>query len=263
MTIDARLSRILELVIDQGRVEVAELSDQLGVSQVTVRKDLDRLEARGLVARSHGYATVASADDLSGRLAYHYDIKTRIAAAAAQSVAEGEIVMIESGSCCALLADRLASTRRGVTIVTNSAFIAEFIRKSPYANVVLLGGNYQNESQVVVGPLTRAAAAGFHVSKLFIGIDGFTAAGGFTGKDHLRAETVQDMAASADSVIVLSESAKFTRQGVVPLLGPEHVRAVYTDDALSPSAREVLRQAGIALHTVAVKEAAVNRSRLN
>jgi len=80
--------------------------------------------------------------------------------------------MIESGSCCALLASELVSAKQNVTIITNSAFIADYIRKSPYAKIILLGGEHQNESQVMVGPIVRSCVQNFMVDKLFIGTDG-------------------------------------------------------------------------------------------
>jgi DeoR/GlpR family transcriptional regulator of sugar metabolism len=85
----------------------------------------------------------------------------------------GEAVMIESGSCRAILAEELVLNRRDVRIITNSAFIAAYIRRLPRARIVLLGGDYQSESQVMVGPITRLCVQTFTVDKLFIGAGGF------------------------------------------------------------------------------------------
>ncbi|MCI8396016.1 MAG: DeoR/GlpR transcriptional regulator, partial [Acutalibacter sp.] len=153
-----RETKILELLAKEKRLEVAALAQVLGVSSVTVRKDLDTLEEKGVLRREHGYALLKSEDDLSSRLAYHYACKGRIAKRAAALVADGETVMIESGSCCALLAEEICTSRRDVTIVTNSAFIAGFVRQKPHAHVVLLGGVYQNDAQVMVGPLVAQGA---------------------------------------------------------------------------------------------------------
>lgn len=98
-----RTNRILELLTQEKRLEVSLLSEKLGVSQVTVRKDLDALEARGIIKREHGFALLRSEDDINGRIAYHYEEKRKIAARAAELVRSGDTVMIESGSCCALL----------------------------------------------------------------------------------------------------------------------------------------------------------------
>ena len=244
-----RRSKILEYVIDRERVDVNELSERFGVSQVTVRKDLDHLERNGLVTRQHGYALAIAPDNLRSRLAVHYEIKRRIAAAAADLVPNGATVMIESGSCCALLADELARTKRGVTIITNSAFIADFVRDGQAA-IVLLGGDYQPESQVTVGPLVEQCLAGFHVEKLFVGVDGYTPDSGFTGRNHLRAAVVKHMATHTDEVVVLTESLKFPRQGAVPLLATSQVTRVITDTGLPETMQEHLTGAGVAVAQV-------------
>jgi DeoR/GlpR family transcriptional regulator of sugar metabolism len=245
-----RQRRILEIVTQEGRVEVVRLADIMGVSRVTIRKDLDLLENKGLLRHEHRLVLPGSADDINNRLSYHYDKKQRIAQAAANLVQDGETVMIESGSCCVILADELARHKRDITIITNSAFIAGYIRKIPQARIILLGGDYQNEAQVMVGPITRLCIQGFSVDKLFIGADGFSTKTGFTGKNHLRAETVRDMAKQAFKVIVLTESEKFTKQGIVPLLPPGSVSTLITDSAIPPETERFLEEAGTKVHKI-------------
>lgn len=163
----ARHTKILELITENKKMEVTKLSQLLSVSQVTIRKDLIQLENSGLIVREHGFATLNSSDDINNRLAYHYDIKQRIAKLAVESIEDGETVMIESGSCCALVALEIAQTKKDVTIITNSAFIADYIRKVAKIRIILLGGEYQNESQVMVGPITKKCVESFFVDKLF------------------------------------------------------------------------------------------------
>lgn len=215
---------------------------------------MDALEGRGVIHREHGYAVLCSPDDLNGRIAYHYEAKRRIAARAAELVQDGETIMIESGSCCALLADTLAGARREVTIITNSAFIAGYVRGKPAAKIILLGGVYQNDAQVMVGPMARQCAENFCVDKLFIGTDGYSGRSGFTNSDHLRAQAVRDMAAQAEEVVVLMESSKFGRHGVVPLQLGERVKAVITDDGIPPEARQELERGQVAVYTVPANE---------
>lgn len=240
-----RDARILEILAGRGRTEVAELSRELGVSQVTVRKDLDSLAGRGLVRREHGFAELGSPNDVAGRLAYHYEDKLRIARRAAALVSDGETVMVESGSCCALFARALLGTRRAVTLITNSAFIAGYVRDLPGAQVVLLAGNYQVDAQVVVGPLVRTSVAAFAVDKLFVGTDGWAPGSGFTNADALRAEAVHDMAGRADHVYVLTESEKFSRRGVVPLDLAGRPVSVVTDDNVTQAQVEAFEGCGV------------------
>ena len=214
-----RTSQILALLIKEKKLEVAELSAHLGVSQVTVRKDLDAMEAQGLITREHGYAVLSSTDDIKGRLAYHYEEKRKIAL--------------------------LAELRTGITIITNSAFIADYIRRSSDFQIILLGGIYQQDAQVMVGPMVRQCAENFWVDRFFIGVDGWSARAGFTNQDQMRAQAVRDMARQADQVIVLTESEKFDRHGTVPLNLKDHVKTVITDQNIEEQIVTELTARGI------------------
>ncbi|MEG0276609.1 MAG: DeoR/GlpR family DNA-binding transcription regulator [Coprobacillus sp.] len=224
-----RHTEILDLLTQNKKMEVTKLSDLLGVSQVTIRKDLVMLESSGIIIREHGYATLNESDDINNRLAYHYESKQKIARVAVETIQSGETVMIESGSCCALVALEIAQTKKDVTIITNSAFVADYIRKIGTVKIILLGGEYQNESQVMVGPMTRKCAEAFFVDKLFIGTDGFTKETGFTGNDYMRSEAVRDMAKQAAHVVIVTDSVKFNQKGVVNLIETEKVSYVITD----------------------------------
>ena len=240
-----RDSLILETLTTHGKVEVAYLSQVLGVSEVTVRKDLDALQAKGLVQRVHGFAQLANPNDVGGRLAYHYEEKRLIARAAAELVPDGSTIMVESGSCCALLARELADSDKSVTIVTNSAFIANYVRDSAAVSCVLLGGSYQRDSQVMVGPLVHTCAQEFYVERLFIGTDGGIEGVGFTNADQMRADAVRSMAESAAEVVVLTESEKLDRRGAIPMRLPGKKVSVITDDRASDEWRQSLERSGV------------------
>ncbi|MDO4537156.1 MAG: DeoR/GlpR family DNA-binding transcription regulator [Coriobacteriales bacterium] len=242
-----RDGQILNILTTERRVEVSTLSVLLSVSEVTIRKDLDALQAQGLVIREHGFATLANPNDVGGRLAYHYDEKRLIARAAAKRVADGSTIMVESGSCCALLARELAETKDSVTIITNSAFVAAYVRNSAHVSCMLLGGSYQRDSQVMVGPLVRSCAQEFYVDQLFIGTDGWIADVGPTNADQMRADAVRSMAESAAEVIVLTESEKFGQRGAVPMRLPGKKISVVTDAKISDKWRACLRRNDIAL----------------
>ena len=220
---DARLQEILRLLSDQKKMNVAAIAEMLGTSQVTIRKDLDSLEAKGFIRRIHGYAELDTSDHLTSRLAYHYDEKKKIAERASGLVSDGDTIMIESGSCCAILADLLAKKCRSLTIITNSAFIADYIRSYKQVQVILLGGIYQHESQCLVGPMIRDGAANYHVRHFFIGTDGWS-----------------EKTGSADEVVILTESEKFSHPGTLPLnIKTAPVRLI-TDRNLPEEARLVL-----------------------
>jgi DeoR/GlpR family transcriptional regulator of sugar metabolism len=227
-----RHRKILNALTKNRKVEVTALAEMFSVSQVTVRKDLDILEKQGLVRREHGYACIDLSNGINTCFAYNYDVKKRIALRAAATVADGETVFIESDSICALLAEELVRTKKDVTIVTNSVFIANHIRGIPNGKIILLGGFFEKESQVTVGPMTCKCGEIFFSDKFFIEVEGFSESYGFTGRDHLRAETIQNLSGQAKDIIVLTESEKFRASGVVGLVRTDKVAAVYTDDEI-------------------------------
>ena len=237
----SRHNGILELLIDNGKIEVAKLSDLFHVSQVTIRKDLDELESKGLITRNHGFATLNTNDDINLRMANHYEQKQRIAKLACRMIKDEEVVMLESGSCCAMLAHEIAKTKKDVTIITNSAFIASYVRKESRVHIILLGGEYQKEAQVMVGPITKKCAEVFHVDKFFIGIDGFSKDIGFTGNNYMRSETVKDLAEFANHVVVISDSSKFNKKSTVKLLPVHKIKAVITDKGLEDDITEYFK----------------------
>lgn len=246
-----RYTKLLEIVNENKRIEVSKLAELLNVSQVTIRKDLDVLEEKRLLKREHGYAVITSTDDINSRLAFNYDIKRKIARLACELVADGETVMIESGSCCALLAEELAYNKKDITIITNSTFITSYIREGN-AKVVLLGGDYQSESQVVVGPLTRECMKNFFVDKLFIGTDGYNSKIGFTGKNLMRTETVKAMGESANKIVILTESSKFLERGVVSQFRTEEISYVLTDTNIPDDVLESLKNEKIDVQMVRI-----------
>ncbi|MGT2548295.1 DeoR/GlpR family DNA-binding transcription regulator [Streptococcus milleri] len=245
-----RLDEIVKLVSEFEKIDVNTLSDKLKVSKVTIRKDLDKLEMKGLLHREHGYAVLNSGDDLNVRLSFHYDTKRKIAQEAAKIVADNETIIIESGSTCALLAEEICRTKKNVKIITNSYFIADYVRKVDSCKIILLGGEFQNDSQVTVGPLLKEMIQFFHVEHAFVGTDGYDEVLGFTGKDLMRSEVVQYMSEASDKMIVLTDSSKFDKRGTVKRFGLRQVSQVVTDQAIPTAAVQRLKAANIKLTLV-------------
>lgn len=245
-----RANQILEYLTEEKKMEVTLLAQKLGVSQVTVRKDLDELESQGIIIREHGFACLGSTDNLHARIAYHYEAKRKIAGRATELISDGDTLMIESGSCCALLAEALTASKKDLTIITNSAFIADHIRGKSNFQIVLLGGIYQQDAQVLVGPMIRQCVENFYVNHFFIGTDGYSRRTGFTNQDQMRAQAVRDMACQAEHIVILTESEKFTRHGIVPLNLRDYPRTVITDSRISKETVEELNHEQVEVITV-------------
>ena len=150
-----------------------------------------------------------------------------------RSIGESETVMIGAGSTCALLAEEIAENKPKVTIITHSSYIAEHVTSVGNNTIILLGGVYQNNSQVNVGPLVDICAREFYVDKIFIGTDGFEKDVGFMGSDILRSEAIQTMSESARQTIMLTDSSKFQKRGTIVQFKPFDISTLITDNGIN------------------------------
>ena len=243
MTSKERHTALLEYMTEHGKTEVSTLAEYLHTSKVTIRKDLDTLSGRGIIKRERGYAVLKDPGDY--RMAFHYDNKQKIAQSAASLVKDGETLIIESGSTCALFAEELAKTKQNITIITNSVYLADYVADYSNIQIILLGGTLQPKGRSLVGPLTKQAIKAFHVDKIFTGTDGFSKEFGFTGEDLTRTDTVREMTNSADHTYILADSAKFRQSGAVAYLRFQDVYQLITDAGISEEEKSFLSEKGI------------------
>lgn len=246
LNINERQIEILKKLSDNEFLSVAKLAKLFDVSQVTIRNDLNSLENLGLLKRRHGGASV---DDISQRLLINLDIKLEIAKYAANMVKDGNTIMVESGSTNALFVRHLGEHKKAV-IITNSYYIAHFSKDLPNLEFILLGGNFQKEAEISVGPLTEISLENFFVDKLFIGIDGIDEQTGFMGMDLRRSQTVSAMSKRAQSTIILTDSSKFERKSITQILPFSSVDEIITDKNISPKIEKILKSYHIKIHKV-------------
>lgn len=228
------------------RTAVNELSDRLKVSSVTIRQDLNFLEAEGLLKRVHGGAVLRDADDLTNRLGFNYEKKLKIARKVAELVCDGETILIESGSVNALLARELVK-KQGVTIITTNVYIARQFRKNDKAKIVLLGGIYQNESESLVGKITKISIDRINFDKAFIGIDGYSSGSGFTIRDLFRAEVSSHIIGKSRESFIITDSSKFGKTALTSICYPLDIEHIATDSDIDPAYRDEFEKAGIDL----------------
>ena len=245
-----RQSTIVNLVNNTNKISVTTLANKLNVSEVTIRKDLNLLSNYGIIIREHGYALKKNSVDIRNRLSVNYDIKTRIAKKAAKLIDFNETIIIGSGSTCALLAEEIARTKPGVTIITHSIYIVEHASKLGNNKIILLGGEYQNDSQVMVGPLVRLNAKQYFVDKIFLGTDGFVKNIGFMGSDSLRTEAIKNMAESARNIIMLTDSSKFNKMGILVQFTQNSISRLITDSQITKEYSDFFISKGIHLDIV-------------
>ena len=242
--LNERQKSILNLLGHHDEVSVNELSKQLKVSSVTIRQDLNFMESEGLLKRIHGGAVLRDADDLANRLGVNYDKKLKIARKVAEYVKDGETILIESGSINALLAREIAK-KRNVRIITTNVYIARQFRKNAEANVILLGGLYQHQSETLVGKITKVCIDQINYSKAFIGIDGYAPQSGFTLRDLLRSEISAYIIEKSKEVFIVTDSSKFGKTELTRVCYPSDIQHVATDSDLGQEYIKDLFYAGV------------------
>jgi DeoR/GlpR family transcriptional regulator of sugar metabolism len=249
---NARHQQIIQVVNQRGNISVSELSQLTGVSEVTIRQDLNQLERESYLRRIHGSALALDSDDVGARMQTRYQVKQLLATFAASLVKDGEAIFIEGGSTCALLARTLAN-RTGLTIITVSHYIAHLLKDSQ-CEVIVLGGLYQKESESVVGPLTRFSLQHIHFHKAFIGIDGWHEKTGFTGRNLLRSDVINAVMEKESEKIALTDSSKFGLVHPYPLSPEIPFSRIITDDALAIDYQKIINKQGILLNKVSESE---------
>jgi DeoR family transcriptional regulator, glycerol-3-phosphate regulon repressor len=206
-----RIDYILQSLDMTGSVSVADMSSILGVSRETIRRDLKALAEQGRLNLVHGGAAkraIADEPSLATREAANAAGKAAIGAAAARLVANGMVVLIDSGSTTLSLAAALAN-HSDLTVITNSLPIALLLCRAPGVKVITLGGDIQPNDEAAFGIETMAALAHYRVDLVFLGVGGISPEGEFTDYTRLAAEQRHLMMKSGKEVYVLADHSKF------------------------------------------------------
>ena len=209
MLTQQRKQLILDKLRQDGRIVAATLSESLGLSEDTIRRDLRALAAAGLLQRVHGGALPASpaAGNFEARSSLQQIGKQAIARAAAAMVQPGQVVFIDGGTSCQQLALHLPANLRA-TVVTHSPTIALALVDHPLVEVLLVGGRFYKHSVVAVGAATVEAIGRVHADLFFMGASGVSASGGLSTGDMEEALVKRAMMAHAAETWVLASAEK-------------------------------------------------------
>jgi DeoR family transcriptional regulator of aga operon len=245
-----RRATILKALTEQGSVQVNELVKQLGVSAVTIRSDLSKLESQGLAIRSHGGAmparTPPTEHTVPQKDAINHDQKERIGALAASMVKPGDNVIIDSGTTTISLARHLRDAQN-VTVMTNGLNIAWELADAPGVDLILTGGLLRKQSLSIQGLQAEACLQAYSFDKLFLGVDGFDLQFGVTTHHEAEASLNHKMVERARKIIVLADASKFGCVSLHRIVQLDRVHTVITDAGISREYREGLINAGIEL----------------
>lgn len=243
----ARHQQILESLRLNGQVRVTALAEELGVSEMTVRRDLNTMAASGSLVKVHGGATLDAAPTsnepgFAKKLALELEEKQAIARAAVAMIRPGMSIALNSGTTTFALAG-LCTRINDLTVVTNSPRIAEiFYAEENHSQNIILTGGIRTVSDALVGPLALSALGQLHVDILFLGVHGMTVEGGFTTPNMLEAQTNQAFLKAAARQVVVADHTKWGVTGLCQIAGLGEVDALVTGSMLEPETAEILRQ---------------------
>ncbi|MGM0506408.1 MAG: transcriptional repressor AgaR [Bacteroidota bacterium] len=245
-----RRDEIRAILYDRGKVRVDELSEQMGVTTVTIRNDLDFFEKMGILHRTHGGAllkrNVYEDPTLEDRQKRHQAEKRRIAREAVKRIRPGETILLDSGSTTLEIARHLNQIE-SLTVMTNSISIALELTHSSHLDVMLTGGTFQRASHSLVGPEAEATLSNYYFDKLFLGVDGIDPEFGLTTPNPLEAGLNRVMVRHARQVIAVTDSSKFGRQSFSLICEMGSIDTLITDKGLGSNHVEDLRQRKIDL----------------
>lgn len=249
MLAEPRRRLLLEQISRQGYATLDQLVKSLGVSESTVRRDLEALDLAGSVKRTHGGAVYAGEvrsmpafDDRTGTAA---DEKRAIGIAAAALIEDGDTVLLDGGTTTLEVARALLG--RPVQVVTNSLPIAQLMASSSRSDLILIGGFVYPRTGVALGPLAIAMMSGIRVRKAVLGAGGIVAEGVFNS-NLLLVETERQMMACGQEVVIVADHTKFGRQELARLCGLDAIDRIVVDPGLPEAYRELLESAGATIH---------------
>ncbi|MFI6511098.1 DeoR/GlpR family DNA-binding transcription regulator [Streptosporangium sp. NPDC050855] len=247
-----RIREIMSALRVTDVVSVAELAAAHAVSEMTIRRDLDELAQQGVVRRVRGGAVSlllrGEEPPFAVREREALESKRRIAAEVAALLADGEAVLLDSGTTCLEIARAIRDRR--LTVLPLCLQSAAELSTAPRIRLVLPGGEVRPGELNLTGTLTENAIRSLRFDTAIIGCCGLSAEHGLTAHDLSDLAVKQAAISSARRVIAATDSGKFTRTAFGAVCPLDRLDTVVTDTALPPGEHEAMTAAGVTVRTV-------------
>lgn len=245
---EARRSKILEWLREEGSARVRDLAQAFSVSEVTVRQDLEKLESDGHVAREHGGAYLKSVRQQVRAMALHHldnmDAKRKIGRRAAAMIGDGETIILDSGSTTTEIAANILG-HRDMTVITNALNIALTLGAEPGFDVHMSGGHFKAPTLSLSGERSADYFRGLFVQKLFLATAAIDLDAGLTYPALSDIAVKRAMIQAAERVILVADSSKIGVRSFSSLGGLELVHVLITDDGIRDADRTAIENAGV------------------
>jgi len=243
-----RKQQILSILKRQGQVIAKDVSEEMGVSEDTIRRDLREMAQQGLLQRVHGGALPASPAlaDFAGRERIAPDGKVAIGRAAARMLRPGQVVMLDGGTTARQVARHIPLDLQA-TIVTHSPTIALELLNHPRVEVILIGGRLFKHSVVAVGAVTIEAIAQVHADTYFMGVTGVHPKTGLTTGDYEEAAVKRALSQAAAETVVLASSEKLNTASPYVVVSLSAISGIITERATPASLTRPYEKLGISV----------------
>ncbi len=246
-TIDRRVF-ILQKLGQYGQVDIVTLSKELGVTEVTIRNDLARLEEKKMLIRARGGAIkvegVGLDSHLSDKNKQHLDEKKRIGEVAAGLIENGDTIILDSGTTTIEITKHL-SKLSDLTIITNALNVANQLVDLENINVIIPGGFLRKNSMSLIGATAEDSFKNYFCDKLFLAVDGFSTTHGLSTPNVEEAHLNRIMIDISKKVIVVADSSKFYKRSFALIAPVSKVDTVVTDAGILPEDQKKLENAGV------------------
>lgn len=244
MLVDERRHQIAESVIAQGVATVAELSDRYGVSRVTIRSDLEALEKQGTLKRNRGGAVANRISRFTPAFqqqsSVNREAKEAIAAKAAETIRDGDRVVLDAGSTTLYLADHLCHRR--LTLAVNSVYSMNKLVDAPNVDLILIGGTLYMPALSFTGELAEGFLDRLHFDKVLLGVNGVTQHG-ISVNNSQEAGIKRKMIERAECVVVLADSSKIGIESLVKIEPLNRVDVLVTERPIPAAVAKRLKNA--------------------
>lgn len=245
---DTRRAGILAWLQEEGSARVRTLAEAFDVSEVTVRQDLEKLEADGYIVREHGGAFLKSVTQQVRAMALQHaenmDAKRAIGRVAAALVGDGETIILDSGSTTTEVAAQLPG-RRDMTVITNALNIALMLGAQPGFDVHMSGGHFKAPTLSLSGDRSADYFRGLFAQTLFLATAAVDLRAGLTYPALSDIPVKRAMIEAAERVVLVADSSKIGRRSFTALGGIELVDVLVTDAGIAAADRRAIEQAGV------------------
>ncbi len=247
---EERRSIIMEIIHSRGRVRVQDLVRQFNTTSVTIRNDLNELQKKGLLQRSHGGAAKPDGrlheSPFHDRVQSHMEEKRRIGALAASLIQDGDIIILDSGTTTDEIAKQIKNRPR-LQVITNGVNIANELLGSRGVHTTILGGTLRSDSASIVGRSTEEMLSHLSADKLFMGGAGCDPDFGVSGTDLEEAMVNKAMLRIAREVILVADSSKFDKRSMSRIASFSEVHLVVSDTNMPAEIQQKIRAFGCKL----------------